>query len=95
MKRTIILLLALFWAVSGFAQSTKTDLRLNVSIGNFVAGGVGDFTGTIGRTVEESSPSWPEPNRARAGAPNVLFIVLDDTGFAQFGCYGSDIDTLD
>ena len=51
------------------------------------------FTGTIGRTVEESSPAWPEPNRAREGAPNVLFIVLDDTGFAQLGSYGSPIET--
>ncbi len=51
------------------------------------------FTGTIGRTVEESSPAWPEPNRAREEAPNVLFIVLDDTGFAQLGSYGSPIET--
>ena len=27
------------------------------------------------------------------GAPNVVFVLLDDTGFAQFGCFGSDIDT--
>lgn len=51
------------------------------------------FTGVIGRTVEESSPAWPAPNRADDGAPNVLFIVLDDTGFAQLGCYGSPIAT--
>ena len=25
--------------------------------------------------------------------PNVVLIVLDDVGFAQLGCYGSDIDT--
>ena len=28
-----------------------------------------------------------------AGSPNVLFIVLDDTGFGQLGCYGSPIAT--
>ena len=27
------------------------------------------------------------------GAPNVLLVVLDDVGFAQLGCFGSDIDT--
>ena len=27
------------------------------------------------------------------GAPNVLFIVIDDTGFGQLGCYGSPIAT--
>src|ERR1700749_373285 len=26
-------------------------------------------------------------------APNVVVILLDDLGFAQFGCYGSDIAT--
>ncbi|WP_406277303.1 arylsulfatase [Embleya sp. NBC_00896] len=51
------------------------------------------FPGVIGRTTEESSPAWPEPVRAVPGAPNVLFIVLDDTGYGQFGCYGSPIRT--
>src|SRR5580700_4616378 len=51
------------------------------------------FPGVIGRTAEESTPAWPAPVRAREGAPNVLFIVLDDTGFGQLGCYGSPIET--
>jgi arylsulfatase len=51
------------------------------------------FPGVIGRTAEESSPAWPAPVRADKGAPNVLFIVLDDTGFGQLGCYGSPIET--
>jgi arylsulfatase A-like enzyme len=51
------------------------------------------FSGTIGRTFDVSKPAWPAPNRAREGAPNVLFIVLDDTGFGHLGCYGSPINT--
>jgi arylsulfatase len=51
------------------------------------------FPGVIGRTVGESQPAWPEPLRARPGSPNVLFIVLDDTGFGQLGCFGSPIQT--
>ena len=51
------------------------------------------FPGVIGRTIGESSPAWPRPLRAKPGAPNVLFIVLDDTGFGQLGCYGSPIRT--
>ena len=31
---------------------------------------------------------WP---RAPKGAPNVLYIVLDDVGFAALGCYGSPV----
>ena len=50
------------------------------------------FPGVAGRTADESSPAWPAPKRAAKGAPNVLFIVLDDTGFGQLGCFGSPID---
>jgi arylsulfatase A-like enzyme len=51
------------------------------------------FPGVIGRTADESSPAWPAPVRATKGTPNVLFVVLDDTGFGQLGCYGSPIAT--
>ena len=51
------------------------------------------FPGRMGRTIGESEPAWPSPVRAREGAPNVLFIVIDDTGFGQLGCYGSPIST--
>lgn len=51
------------------------------------------FPGDIGRTTDVSSPAWPQPVRAAAGASNVLFIVLDDTGYGQLGCYGSPIST--
>ena len=39
------------------------------------------------------SPHGRQPLRAKKGAPNVLFIVQDDTGFGQLGCYGSPIAT--
>jgi arylsulfatase len=51
------------------------------------------FTGRIGRTSTTSDPAWPQPPRAREGAPNVLVLLLDDVGFAQLGCFGSDIRT--
>jgi len=51
------------------------------------------FPGVIGRTRDVSKPAWPRPVRARAGAPNVVMVVLDDTGFAQLGCFGSPIRT--
>ena len=51
------------------------------------------FTGRIGRTAGESLAAWPVAKRARAGAPNVVVVLLDDVGFAQIGCFGSDIRT--
>lgn len=51
-----------------------------------------DFRGRIERTVQASSPDWPDA-AATAGKPNVVLIVLDDTGFAHLGCYGSTIET--
>ncbi len=51
------------------------------------------FPGVIGRTFDRSSPAWPQPLRAREQMPNVLFVILDDTGFGQLGCYGSPIRT--
>jgi arylsulfatase A-like enzyme len=52
-----------------------------------------EFRGRIGRYHWESEPYWPPEVRAPAGAPNVLVVLLDDVGFAQLGCFGSDIDT--
>lgn len=53
----------------------------------------GAFKGTIGRYHMDSTPWWPEPIRPALGTPNVMIILLDDVGFAQLGCFGSDIDT--
>ena len=44
-------------------------------------------------SVGEASRQRPRDARPPAGAPNVLVIVFDDTGFAQLGCFGSDIAT--
>ena len=51
------------------------------------------FGGVIKRIQAESTPWWPEPAHPREGAPDVVLILLDDTGFSHFGCYGSDLVT--
>jgi arylsulfatase len=47
----------------------------------------------MGLTPEDSTPCFPPVARPPRGAPNVVAIVLDDTGFAQLGCFGSDVRT--
>ena len=32
-------------------------------------------------------------DRPRPSRPNVVVVLLDDVGFAQFGCFGSEIET--
>lgn len=47
----------------------------------------------IGDSWRESTPWWPSDPTPPNGAPNVVLVVLDDVGYAQLGCYGSDIET--
>lgn len=54
---------------------------------------LGDFKGKIAKTFAESEEDWPEREKAPEGAPNVLIILLDDVGFAQFGSNGGLIET--
>ena len=51
------------------------------------------FGGIIGRTAEESTPSRLQPKGPAPGSSNIVYIVLDDTGFGDLGCYGSSVST--
>lgn len=54
-----------------------------------------EFRGTVGIDIRDSEPDWTpfEPTKAPPGAPNVVYIVLDDVGFSAMSCYGGPIDT--
>jgi arylsulfatase A-like enzyme len=45
------------------------------------------------REPPDHHASWTPNPRPGRGAPSVVMIVLDDTGFAQLGAFGSDIAT--
>jgi arylsulfatase A-like enzyme len=58
-----------------------------------------DFKGKIELDVRDSTPDWGPftPKKAPAGAPNILFVLYDDTGLASWSPYGGRINmpTLD
>lgn len=61
--------------------------------GELVEFGLGEvFPGTIGKTIDDSNEAWPVPKRAPKDTINVLFCVLDDTGFGQLSPYGGLIE---
>ena len=46
----------------------------------------------IGRVMGASTPWWPERPNAE-GKPNVVVVLVDDVGFSDVGCFGSEIST--
>ena len=46
------------------------------------------YQGVVGRTLAESKEWWPEPVKAPVGAPNVVWILIDDVGFGAAGTFG-------
>jgi arylsulfatase len=56
------------------------------------------FKGKVGKTYKDSAPpQFPQPIQAPKGAPNVVLILLDDTGFGQYSAFGGGVPspTLD
>ena len=51
------------------------------------------FKGKIGKTIQESTPDYPQPVKAPASAPNVLLILLDDVGFGMTSTFGGPVPT--
>jgi arylsulfatase len=54
-----------------------------------------EFGGVVNVDIRDSEPDWApfEPPKAPDGAPNVVYIVLDDVGFSAMAPYGGPIET--
>jgi arylsulfatase A-like enzyme len=53
------------------------------------------FGGVVNVDIRDSVPDWSpfQPPKAPEGAPNVVYIVLDDVGFSAMACYGGPVET--
>ena len=51
------------------------------------------FNGIIGETYKDSKPDKMPIIKAPEGAPNVLLVLIDDCGFAQWGTFGGQVPT--
>jgi arylsulfatase A-like enzyme len=54
---------------------------------------VADGPAIIGESFADSRPIDVTKANWKAGAPNVVVILLDDVGYADLGCFGSEIPT--
>lgn len=82
----------------------KNNRKLNIltSIAVIASGSVSQlqaqqqnqpFQGVIGRTLAESKEWWPESVKAPVGAPNVVWILIDDVGYGATSTFGGVIST--
>lgn len=51
------------------------------------------YQGTVGKTLAESKEWWAPVAKPPAGAPNVIWIILDDVGFGATSTFGGVIRT--
>ena len=80
MKRILVLIIVLAFMNVACSKEQQQDVQ--------------EFKGKIAKSYEESEEWWPATvPPAPEGAPNIVLILLDDTGFGQIGCFGGLIET--
>jgi arylsulfatase len=74
-----------------FAQQTKTDSQ-SEGTPKVLPRPDFEYKGRVGKTYKDSDPpQFPQPVKAPKGAPNVVLILLDDSGFGQYSTFGGGV----
>lgn len=51
------------------------------------------FRGKTDPSRDNATPDWPQPVKAPAEAPNIVLVLLDDTGFSATSALGGPVET--
>lgn len=85
-------LAALGQLTKSFAQDNKASAYPKADTPKVLPQPDFHFPGNVGRTILDSDkPQFPQPTQPPKGAPNVVLILLDDTGFGQYSTFGGGI----
>ena len=91
----VIVFTAMLLALNGCDKAPKEKIASSDDpvVSNTHSSAQGEFKGKIGKTFEESVEDWPEELVFTGEEPNVLLILLDDTGFAHLSSFGGLTET--
>ena len=89
MKNYLFIFVALSLIIGGCQQQTEKKESKDDSVEKYGQ----EFKGKIAKSYADSEEWWPSSPKPEKGTPNVLLILLDDTGFGHLGSFGGLTET--
>ena len=77
----------------GFGFALSSLLFINYATAQNFTQQQQPFKGTVGKTIADSKEAWTPNVKAPKGAPNVIWILLDDVGYGASATFGGVIKT--
>ena len=93
MKRSAFILSVLAAALASSVLLNGASAQTNAKSPEVLPQPEAPFKGKVGRLVKDSTPDFPKGVEAPKGAPNILLILTDDTGFGASSTFGGPIPT--
>ncbi|MBB3699428.1 sulfatase-like hydrolase/transferase [Flammeovirga yaeyamensis] len=87
MKNLRLMVVAILFSFSVFGQ------EINKEEINAIPYPLEKWNGVQKKTLKDSKPDFISPKKAPEGSPNVLVIMLDDTGYSSASSFGGSMNT--